>query len=71
MKEGNTPLSSLYTLLEETTMKEQAKWTWHYPGDGTERGEQLNDVILQVVVERAKEGYTNEIEYCERNNIAF
>ena len=53
--------------------KESTNWNWshHYPNDGTARGEQLKDIILQICVERAREGYVNEIEYCEKNNIAF
>ena len=51
--------------------KENTNWEYHYAGDGTKEGDMLENIILQVCVERARQGYVNEIEYCKENNIEF
>ena len=46
-------------------------WTHHYAGDGTETGDMILRAMNKAYIERARQGYETEIEYCKKNNIKF
>lgn len=47
-------------------MEEQIKFTHHTFGDGTELGDLMKKVLMEVVHERAQQGYVNEQEFLKK-----